>query len=177
MIATHPGQIWTEAGGIFCTDLFQQSGQDWWWFCGSFLVLATTSETRDTWYRTVTWYRKIAARQSETEQPWTTQAPQRTPDAGPDQQRVQWLTSTSSAPANTQTPRQEEHSVYTRSTPVILSRLTQSFPRTVRDWSHLRTAIISATSFQSFWNQLGGSLHNLQPKSPLQSNGHEPSSL
>ena len=36
------------------------------------------------------------------------------------------------------------------------------FRRTVRDWNHLPTAITSAISHQPFWNQLGGSLHNLQ---------------
>ena len=39
-----------------------------------------------------------------------------------------WSTSTSSDSAKTQTPGQEEHSVYTRSTPTILSCLTPSFP-------------------------------------------------
>ena len=81
-----------------------------------------------------------------------------------------WLAPTPSAPANTQTPKQEEHSVYTRSTPVILSVLFNtvlSLHPAVRDWNHLRTAITaSATSLQSFWNQLGGSLHRLEPKSP-----------
>ena len=46
------------------------------------------------------------------------------------------------------------------------SCLTPSFPRGIirlRDWNHLQTAITPVTLLQSFRNQLGDSLHNLQP--------------
>ena len=46
------------------------------------------------------------------------------------------------------------------------SSLTPSFPRGIirlRDWNHLQTAITAVTLLQSFRNQPGGSLHNLQP--------------
>ena len=37
------------------------------------------------------------------------------------------------------------------------------FPRTVRDWNRLPVTTTSAASLQSVQNQLGSSLHNLQP--------------